>query len=165
MGALFHFPNPVNETSVRFVAGCVAVLSLLALVLQSRWVVVALAYGFVARALAGPTLSPLAQFATRVFTPRTSFRHRYSPGPAKRFAQTIGAVVTVTATVLAFTTGMGLAVDALLVLMIVFATLEGAFGICVGCKVFELLVHLRVLPEGVCAQCANVWARPHAPEP
>jgi len=49
----FSFPNPVNETSVRFVASCAALLALLALVLQQRWLVAALAYGFVARARAG----------------------------------------------------------------------------------------------------------------
>lgn len=160
----FSFPNPVNETSVRFVACCVALIAVLALVLQQRWLVAALAYGFVARALAGPRLSPLALIATRVFTPRTRLRHRYAPGPAKRFAQAIGAAVTVTATVLAFTIGMGIAVDILLGLMIVFAALEGGFGICVGCKVFQGLMRLRVLPEDVCLECAAIWARPHAAE-
>src|SRR4051794_19426720 len=108
MRQLLRFPDPVNETSARFVASGVALLSLAALVLQQRWLVLALAYGFTARALTGPTLSPLAQLATRVFTPRTRFRHRYSPGPAKRFAQGIGAVITVTAAVVAFTSGMGI---------------------------------------------------------
>jgi hypothetical protein len=161
---LFSFPNPVNETSVRFVASCVALISLLALVLQQRWLVAVLAYGFVARAAAGPRLSPLALIATRVFTPRTRFEHRYAPGPAKRFAQAIGAVVTGTATVLAFTIGMGIAVDVLLGLILVFATLEGGFGICVGCKIFQGLVQLRVLPENVCRECADIWARPYAAE-
>jgi len=164
MRRVFSFPNPVNETSVRFVASCVALLSVVALVLQSRWLVAALAYGFVARALAGPTLSPLAHFATRVFTPRMSFRHRYSPGPAKRFAQAIGAVVMLTATALAFTVGFGVAVDALLGLMVVFATLEAAFGICVGCKAFQLLMRLRVVPESVCVDCNDIWSRPYASE-
>lgn len=164
MRGLLSFPNPVNETSVRFVASCVALLALLALVLQERPLVAALAYGFVARALAGPRLSPLALLATRVVTPRLPFRHRYAPGPAKRFAQALGAAVTLAATALAFTVGMGVAVDALLALIVALATLEGAFGVCVGCRVFGLLMRLRVLPEGVCAECADIWARPYAPD-
>ena len=51
---------------------------------MAGWILPALAYGFVARALTGPKLSPLAFVATRVVTPRLPFTHRYSPGPAKR---------------------------------------------------------------------------------
>jgi len=164
MRAFFSFPNPVNETSVRFVASCVAAIAVLALALQQRWLVVALAYGFLARTLAGPRLSPLALLATRVFTPRMPIRHRYSPGPAKRFAQAIGACVTVAAAALAFTVGMGPAVDALLAMIVLFATLEGAFGICVGCKVFQLLMRARMVPAHICRECADIWSRPRAAE-
>ena len=34
-----------------------------------HWIVLVLAYGFVARVLTGPTLSPLGQLVTRVITP------------------------------------------------------------------------------------------------
>src|SRR5262249_33257420 len=60
MRALLAFPNPVNETSARFVAGVVAVLAVLTVAFQQGWLLPVLAYGFVARALTGPTLSPLA---------------------------------------------------------------------------------------------------------
>jgi hypothetical protein len=159
MAELFHFPNPVNETSARFVAAGVVLLSALALVTQWRPLLLLLAYGFVARTLTGPTLSPLGQLVTRVVTPRLHVQHRYAPGPAKRFAQAIGAVVTVTAAVLAYTVGMGVAVDALLVLMIVFALLESALGVCVGCKVFAVLIRLRIVPARICVECAEIWAR------
>jgi hypothetical protein len=49
-----------------------------------------LAYGFVARVLTGPTLSPLGQLVTRVVTPRLPVAPRPVPGPPKRFAQGIG---------------------------------------------------------------------------
>ena len=90
MRRLLTFPNPVNETSARLVAGSVAVLAVLTIAFGQGWAIPLLAYGFVARVLAGPTLSPLGLLATRVVTPRLSVRHRYSPGPAKRFAQAIG---------------------------------------------------------------------------
>ena len=68
--------------------------------LDLRWMTIVLAYGFVARVLAGPTLSPLAQLVTRVLTPALGREPRLVPGPPKRFAQGIGAAVTVTAAVL-----------------------------------------------------------------
>ena len=59
MRELFSFPNPVNETSARLVAGAVAVLAVVTVAFQQGWLLPVLAYGFVARALTGPTLSPL----------------------------------------------------------------------------------------------------------
>ena len=55
---------------------------------------VLLTYGFVARVLTGPTLSPLGQFVTRVLTPRLPFAPKLVPGPPKRFAQAIGAFLS-----------------------------------------------------------------------
>ena len=40
------------------------------------------------------------------------------------------------------------------------AFLESAFGLCLGCKVFALLIRLGVVPEEVCERCNNIWARP-----
>ncbi len=155
---LFSFPNPVNETSARLVAGVVAVLSVLTLAFQQGWLLPVLAYGFVARALTGPTLSPLGLLVTRVITPRLRVRHRYAPGPAKRFAQTIGAVFTVTATVLWFGFGLHTAALVLVGVIAFFATLESAFGFCVGCQVFYLGMRLGIVPASVCEDCARVLA-------
>ena len=158
MRALLSFPNPVNETSARVVAGSVAVLSVLTIAFQQGWLIPVLAYGFLARALTGPTLSPLGQLATRVVTPRLHVRNRYSPGPAKRFAQSIGAVFTVTATVLYYAADQQTAAFALMGVIVVFATLESAFGLCVGCKVFYLGMRLGIVPPSVCEDCARVLA-------
>ena len=158
MRALFSFPNPVNETSARLVAGAVAVLAVVTIAFQQGWLLPVLAYGFVARALTGPTLSPLGLLATRVVTPRLRVAHRYSPGPAKRFAQTIGAVFTVTATVLWFGFGLHVAALALVAVLAVFATLESAFGICVGCRAFYLGMRLGLVPPHVCEDCLRVLA-------
>jgi Domain of unknown function (DUF4395) len=150
---LFSFPNPVNETSARLVAGAVAVISVLAIAFQQGWLIPVLAYGFVARALTGPTLSPLAWAATRVITPRLPFRHRQSPGPAKRFAQTIGAAFTLAATGLYFA-GYHVEAYALVGVIALFASLEAGFGLCVGCKAFFLGMRLGVVPPSVCEECA-----------
>lgn len=153
MRRLFTFPNPVNETSARLVAGAVAVLAVIAIAFQQGWLIPVLAYGFVARALTGPTLSPLALLATRVVTPRLPLAHRFSPGPAKRFAQTIGAAFTLTATVL-HAAGFQEEAYALLAVIALFASLESGFGLCIGCKAFFLGMRLGLVPPSVCENCA-----------
>jgi hypothetical protein len=161
MTNLIGFPNPVNEKAARTVAGGVLLLSVLTLALSAAserwlWLVGALAYGFLARVLTGPKLSPLGQLATRVVTPRLHIEHRYAPGPAKRFAQTIGAVFTVTAALLYYAAGLHTAAFALVGVIVVFASLEAFLGLCVGCKVFYLGMRLGLVPASVCEQCANV---------
>jgi hypothetical protein len=158
MRTLFSFPNPVNETSARLVAGAVAVLAVIAVAFQQGWLLPVLAYGFVARVLTGPTLSPLGLLATRVVTPRLAVSHRYSPGPAKRFAQAIGAVFTVTATLLWYAAGEHTAALALVGVLAAFASLEAAFGLCVGCRVFYLAMRVGLVPPSVCEDCLRVLA-------
>ena len=158
MGSLFSFPNPVNETSARIVAGTVAVFAVVAIAFQVGWLLPVLAYGFVARVLTGPTLSPVGFVATRVVTPRLHVGHRYSPGPAKRFAQAVGALFTVVATLLWFAFGQHTAALALLAVVALFATLEAAFGLCVGCKAFYLGMRAGLVPPQVCEECARVLA-------
>ena len=158
MRSIFSFPNPVNETSARTVAGAVAVLCVLTIAFQQGWLLPVLAYGFVARALTGPTLSPLGQLATRVVTPRLQVAHRYAPGPAKRFAQTIGAVFTVTAALLWYAGGWHLEALALVAVIAVFASLESAFGLCIGCKAFYVGMRLGLVPPHVCEDCSPFMA-------
>jgi len=135
---IFAFPNPVNETSARIVPGSGAALAVLTISFQQGPLIAVLAYGFLARSLAGPTFSPLALLATRVVTPRLAVKHRYSPGPAKRFAQAIGAVLTLAASLLYYAAGAREEAFALLGLLAVFASLEAALGLCVGCRLFYL---------------------------
>jgi uncharacterized protein DUF4395 len=158
MHDLLSFPNPVNETSARIVAGAVAVLAVMAIAFQQGWLLPVLAYGFLARALTGPKLSPLGLVATRVITPRLHVIHRYSPGPAKRFAQTIGAVFTVTATLLWYPAGQHIAALALVGVIAIFASLESAFGFCVGCRAFYLGMRVGLVPPHVCEDCMRVLA-------
>ena len=97
MRRLLGFPNPVNETSARLVAGGVVAQGAAFLLLRQWWVLVPLAYGFLARVLTGPRLSPLGQFVTRVVTPRLNIDHRFVAGPPKRFAQGMGLTFSATA--------------------------------------------------------------------
>jgi hypothetical protein len=154
---LFSFPNPVNEVSARLVAGGVVVMSLAAIVFQQPWLIAVIAYGFVARVLTGPTLSPLGQLVTRLVTPRLPAAARPVAGPPKRFAQGIGATLTVAAAVLSLGFGLHLVGYILVGLVVAAATLESVFGYCVGCKIFGLLMRAGMIPEDICAACADVW--------
>src|SRR5580700_5159945 len=94
---LFSFPDPVNEVAARTVAGGVVVMATLALALGVPWLLVPLVYGFWARVLTGPRLSPLGQLATRVIVPLLGVAARPTPGPPKRFAQGIGVAMSTAA--------------------------------------------------------------------
>ncbi len=155
---MFGFPHPVNEKAARVVAGCVAVLGVVALVTSWDWLIGVIALGFVLRVLSGPRLSPLGLFATRVAAPRLGPPKEVS-GPPKRFAQAMGAVMSGAAFVLALAGAEG-AASVLLVLLVVAATLESAFAFCLGCKVFGLLMRTGVVPDHVCAECTDIWSRP-----
>ena len=159
---VFSFPNPVNEVSARLVAGGVVILAVLTITLNLRWATAVLAYGFVARALSGPTLSPLGQFVTRVVTPRLHIAERPVAGPPKRFAQGMGVAFSVTALVLTILGFWG-AAQIVLSLLVAAALLESVFGICLGCRVFAILMKAGWIPEEVCESCSNIWApRPGA---
>jgi hypothetical protein len=162
MTRLFRFPHPVNEVSARLVAGGVVIMSVAAIVLGQPWLIAIIAYGFVARVLTGPKLSPLGLLVTRVVTPRLPVRAKLVSGPPKRFAQGIGAVLTVTAAVLALGFGQHVAADVVLGVVVVAATLESVFAFCVGCKIFAGLMRIGVIPEAVCAECADIWSRTSA---
>jgi hypothetical protein len=153
---LFSFPDPVNEISARLVAGGVVVMSALTIALDARWLTLVIAYGFLARVASGPTLSPLGQLVTRVIVPRLPIAARPVPGPPKRFAQAIGATLSVAAAVLALTVGLTAAVYVLLGLLIVAATLESVFGLCLGCRMFALLMRVGAIPPEVCERCVNI---------
>jgi hypothetical protein len=81
------------------------------------------------------------------------------PGPPKRFAQAIGAAMSVSAAVLALALGLTGAAYALLGLLIAAATLESVFGLCLGCKAFAALMRLGVIPPEVCERCADIAGR------
>lgn len=162
MTGMIGFPNPVNEKAARAVAGGVLLLSVLALALSAvntawLWIVAGLAYGFVARVLTGPTLSPLGQLATRVIAPRLGDPNLVA-GPPKRFAQAIGATVTL-AGVAFLAAGHPGGTQVLLGLMILAAGLESIFAYCVGCKIFAGLMRLGLVPEETCAACADISLR------
>ncbi|MFQ5558233.1 MAG: DUF4395 domain-containing protein [Acidimicrobiales bacterium] len=156
---LLRFPDPVDEVSARLVAGGVVSLTLVILVARQPWLIVVLAYGFVARVATGPTLSPLGQLVTRVVTPRLSVTPRPVPGPPKRFAQGIGAVLSTSAALAHFGFGATAVASLLVVLILAAASLEAFAGFCLGCRLFGRLMAVGLVPASVCAACADVSRR------
>jgi hypothetical protein len=159
---VFSFPNPVDEHAARTVAAGVVLLCIAAITSREAWLLVPLCYGFWARALAGPTLSPLGQFATRVVAPRLT-PPKLVAGPPKRFAQAMGVAFSSTAVVLWYGFGLSTAARVVTGLLAGAAFLESAFGICLGCRVFGLLMRMGLVPEEVCEACTDLTSR--RPEP
>lgn len=155
---MFAFPNPVNEKAARVVAGCVAVLALVALATSWHWLVAVIALGFALRVASGPRFSPLGLLATKIVAPRLG-EPKYVAGPPKRFAQALGLVMSGAAALAALAFGAEGVADVLLVLLIAAATLESVFALCLGCQLFALLMRAGLVPESVCAECADVWSR------
>jgi hypothetical protein len=155
---LLRFPNPVNEKAARVVAGVVLVEVIVILTTGFYWLLIALAYGFWARVLTGPTLSPLGWTAQNVIAPRLGAR-RPVAGPPKRFAQGMGAVMSSAALVLGLILGHHTAADVVLIAFLPAAALESIVGFCVGCKAFGLLMRAGIVPQEVCAECADISLR------
>lgn len=156
MASLLSFPNPVNETAARVVAAGVAVMAWTMVITDARWLVAVLAYGFVARVATGPRLSPLGQLATRVVAPRLP--SRLVPGPPKRFAQGIGAALSLSALVALLVGRPGVA-TALVAAIGVAATLESVLALCLGCQIFAVLMRIGLVPDHVCAACTDLTLR------
>ena len=74
--------------------------------------------------------------AAMVLAPRLGFRPHLVAGPPKRFAATIVGGI-----------------------MLLFPALESFAGVCVGCKIFALLMKVGVIPQEVCAACADFGSR------
>ncbi|MFN5600867.1 MAG: DUF4395 domain-containing protein [Acidimicrobiaceae bacterium] len=158
MTKLLNFPTEVNDTSARIVATGAVLMAAGYAITGWSWLLLPLTYGFLARVASGPTFSPLARLATQVITPRLPGTHRIVPGPPKRFAQGIGALFSVTASVL-FLLDLGTASRWVAAALAGPAFLEAAFGFCVGCKMFAGLMKIGVIPESVCVECSDISAR------
>ncbi len=156
---VFSFPRTVNEVSARLVAGGVVLMSVATIAFDLRWMTIVLAYGFVARVLTGPTLSPLGQLVTKVVTPALGLEPKEVPGPPKRFAQGIGAAFTLTAATLTYGFDAFGPAQVVLGLLVVAASLESFAGYCLGCQAFALLMRVGVIPESVCERCNDIWGR------
>jgi hypothetical protein len=159
MSAEPRFPRVVDDVTVRLIASVVLVLAMVAFALHQWWIYPVLALDFVLRTALGPRASPIARGVQRFVRPRVRAVKRPTAGPPKRFAAGIGAVLTSVAAVL---WALGLAdpvVVTIGLIMVVFPALEAIVGLCVGCKMFGVLMKLGVVPEEICLECADLSLR------
>ncbi|MDA8290649.1 MAG: DUF4395 domain-containing protein [Actinomycetota bacterium] len=154
--SLVGFPEQVNDVAARTVASGVFATAVTALATRQAWLAAPLAYGFLARVVSGPRLSPLAQVATRLVAPRLAAHEKLVPGPPKRFAQGIGAAFTLAATG-CWAAGAPVATYVLLAVLALPALLEAALGFCVGCQLFGVLMRVGLVSEATCEACADLW--------
>ena len=153
---VFSFPHPVNEWSARVVAAMVVALTASIIATDLRWLMFLLAYGFLARVLTGPTLSPMGLLATRIVVPKLIRRYKPVAGPPKRFAQTVGFIFSATALLLSYVVDASLAAKAVLSALLLFASLEAFLNFCTGCFVFGYLMRWGLVPQDVCDRCNNL---------
>lgn len=157
-----RFPSEVNEYSARLVATGVVIMTALYLDNGSPVLLGLIAFGFVARVLSGPTLSPLGQLVTRVVTPAvesmTGKKGAQVPGPPKQFAQAIGATLSLSA-VAATVFGIPAIAVALIATITVAASIEAFLGYCIGCAVYAQLMRRGVLPDDACVACNDISLR------
>jgi hypothetical protein len=154
---LLKFPNPVKEYAARSVAAMVVLLCTATMVFQTPWLLWLLALGFLARVASGPRFSLFGQLATKVIAPRIG-PAKLVPGPPKRFAQAIGATLSVAALV-AFYLGAPTLSWVLVGLITVAALLESVLGFCLGCAIFGRLQTIGLIPASVCEACNNIQLR------
>jgi hypothetical protein len=136
-------------------------MSVLFLILGQGWILIPLTYGFWARVLAGPKISPLGRIATQVVTPRLHIEHRLVAGPPKRFAQGVGVVFSTAASILWATGNLG-AAQVVIAMLVVAAGLESFFAVCLGCIMFGWLMRAGIVPKDVCEECNNITLRSKA---
>ena len=159
--SLLSFPNPVNEKAARSVAGLVVLLCIATLGFRTPWLLWPLALGFLARVASGPRFSLFGQLATKAIAPRLG-PAKLVPGPPKRFAQSIGATLSVGA-VVAYHLGAPVLAWVMVALILVAASLESILGICLGCSIFGRLQAIGLIPASVCEACNDIRLRTAAP--
>ena len=160
-----RFPRVVDDVTVRLIAGAVLLLGVVALAAHQWWLYAVLAVDFILRAALGPQASPIARLVQSLIRPRVKAAKRPTAGPPKRFAASIGAVMTTAASVLWLTGAAAPVVVAIGVVMVIFPALESLLGFCVGCALFGGLMKLGLVPEEVCLECADISLRQRVTAP
>lgn len=159
---VFAFPETVNDYAARCTAGLVVALAVATMLVPSpvrTWLAAALVVGFALRVAGGPRYSPFGRLSVHVLAPRVSAEPKLVSGAPKRFAQTIGLVMSSIALGL-FLAGFTAAGVTVLGILVVAALAESALGFCLGCWMYAQLQRAGVISDDACVDCADIWARP-----
>lgn len=146
-----RWPDRVDERAARLVAAQVAMVGIVAMVTRWWWLLAMLALGFTLRVALGPRVSPAGAVARRMLKGRG--RPRLVPAAPKRFAQSIGLVVTATGAACGAFVASDVPALALAGVIVVAASLEALFGLCIGCRVHAVLASMGVVSVDACETC------------
>lgn len=154
-----EFQERVNEHAARTTAMLVILLaastiaaSILAPGPVTLALGVALVIGFALRVYAGPKYSLFGQISVRFLAERVFGQPRIVSGAPKQFAQCIGLVFSLTATVFYLFGAVGAMQVTLL--LILAASAEAFLGLCAGCWTYRRLQRAGVIGPDACETCA-----------
>lgn len=132
-------PHVIDERTARLTALFILVLLVLALWSRSPWIALLMAIDFGLRGFGLGRSSPLARLASSLRSAVGASPELVNAGP-KQFAAKIGLTFSL---VMAATQTAGLGTSATVVggALGACAALEGFFGLCVGCYIYQFLPH------------------------
>ena len=146
-------PAGIDPRGPRFTAAITAVLLLVVAVLGfggaalAAWILLAvLSALFAWSAIAGVRRNPFGRLFARFIRPRLAPPDELEDPRPPTFAQGVGFVVTIVGVILG-AVGIAAAVPIAASLAFVAAFLNAAFGYCLGCQLYVLLVRARVIPR------------------
>jgi len=146
-------PSQIDPRGPRFGAGITSGVLIVALFLglldapsttlgPAWWLMVIISLLFAWGTLAGPTRHPYGVLFRRWVQPRLSPpASREAPAPV-RFAQLVGLIVSLVG-VIAHLAGLPYALITATAVAFVAAFLNAAFGLCLGCELYSVLLRLR----------------------
>ena len=152
---IFSFPETINEYAARMVAGFIVIFALTYLYSHNIYLLAFMVYGFLARVMAGPSLSPIALLVTKILIPKMGNPYAECPGPPKRFAQFVGLVFTSSAFYFVMR-GQTTPAYLLIGVLAIFASLESIMGFCAGCWFFKKMMKWGWIPQRVCEKCNDI---------
>jgi hypothetical protein len=146
-------PDGIDPRGPRFTAGITAALLLAVAVLGfggadlTAWIMLAaLSALFAWGAFAGVRRHPFSLLFRRLVRPRLAAPDELEDPRPPTFAQGVGFAVTVVGVILG-AAGLAAAVPIAASLAFVAAFLNAAFGYCLGCQLYVLLIRARVIPR------------------
>jgi Domain of unknown function (DUF4395) len=133
---------PVDPRGVRFAAAVTTLVLALVLVSDSAWLLAAQAAVFALATFAGLRFAPYSVLYRTLVAPRLRPPTAREDAAPVRFSQTVGLVFAVVG-VLGYVTGVTALGIGATALALAAAFLNAAFGYCLGCELYGLIVRLR----------------------
>ena len=133
----------IDARGPRFSAVLTTIVLAVALVTSNLWVVIAQAIVFAIGAIKGPQFTPYAYIFRTIIKPRLKGKIITEDVRPPQFAQTVGLIFALVAI-----SGSIASLDVVFVVAVSFALaaafLNAAFNFCLGCKLYLLLLRVRL---------------------